>query len=78
MLKFTLLINTSDEIRYAYYPEGTLNCGVISYDIKTGTCHIIALSSDDSHQKYALKMISRIRKYAQDGNFETEGLIAWY
>lgn len=78
MLKFVLTKNDDNEIQYTYYPEGGSNPGIVGYDKKTGDCTIIAASTDDKHQRYALKMFKRIREYGEKNSFEKEGMIAWY
>ena len=78
MLKFVLFKNDDREIQYIYYPEGGTNPGIVSYDKREGVCNIVTLSKDDECRTYALKMFSRLRKYAETGTFKEEGMIAWY
>ncbi len=78
MLKFKLVKNNDREIQYAYYPEGKNNCGLVSYNKKTGDYSVVMVSEKDQHQIYAWKMISRLRKYVEAGTFKEEGMVAWY
>jgi hypothetical protein len=78
MLKFILEKETDKEVVYRYYPEGTEDGGLVSYDKEKKECSIVTLSAQDRHQRYACKMFARIRAYATDGFFEKEGTIAWY
>ena len=78
MLKFILEKETDKEVIYRYYPEGTEDAGLVSYDKERKECSIVTLSAQDRHQRYACKMFARIRTYATQGSFEKEGKIAWY
>lgn len=78
MLKFMLVEETDEKVVYKYYPENGENSGVVSYDKKANRCSIITLSKADKYQRYAQKMISKIREYASGGFFEKEGKIVWY
>ena len=78
MLKFKLLEETPQMVIYEYYPEGGLDAGIVSYDKEKKTNTIVALSVQDKHQIYALKLFARIREFASTNSFKTEGIIAWY
>jgi hypothetical protein len=78
MLKFVLIEKTSEKVLYRYYPEGGSDFGVVSFDKKSNTCSIITLSDKDKHQRYAMKLFSKIREFAKDDAFDTQGIIAWY
>ena len=78
MLKFKLIENTENKAVYEYYPEGGASVGIVSYDKGTRSNSIVNLSTDDRHKRYALKMLAKLREFAQRGAFETDGTIAWY
>lgn len=77
MLKFKLKEETKEIVVYEYYPEGKTDQGCISYNKKTNECSIVALSTDDRHKRYALKLFAKIKEYASNNKFESEGIIAW-
>jgi len=78
MLKFKMVEREQGKLVYRYFPEGKEDYGVVSYDEKTGTSNIEMLAKDDEHRRYALKMLSRIRKMKANGTFDAEGMVAWY
>ena len=77
MLKFKLKEETEETVVYEYYPEGKTSRGLVSYNKKTNECSIVTLSTEDRHKRYALKMFSKIKEYANNNKFKTEGVIAW-
>lgn len=78
MLKYNIIAKDDKKIVYRYYPEGENEFGVISVNIETGECSIDELSSNDEHQIYAMKMISRIKELNENDSYEEEGIVAWY
>ena len=78
MLKFILEKETDKEVLYRYYPEGTDDGGLVSYNKEQKSCSIVTLPKQDRHQRYAMKMFAKIRTYATEGSFQKEGMIAWY
>ena len=77
MLKFSLVEETTKKVVYKYFPEGGTDAGVVSFDKESKTNSIITLSAKDRHQRYAQKLFSRIREFANGNSFEKEGIIAW-
>lgn len=78
MLKFILIEETAEKVVYEYFPENGAESGTVSYDRKADKCSIVTLSKTDKHQRYAQKMFSRIREYANNKAFQKEGIVAWY
>ena len=77
MLKYKLLDETTEAVVYEYFPEGSSNSGVISFDKKKDKCGIVTLSVADKHRRYAQKMFSKIRDCASKNSFPKEGIVAW-
>lgn len=78
MLKFTMVENNQGKLLFKYFPEGGADYGIVSFSEKTGDVSIETLAKNDRHQRYALKVFRRIREMANNGFFETEGIVAWY
>ena len=77
MLRFILIEETTGFVVYEYFPENGNDSGIVSYHKESGRCNITTLSKSDKHQRYAQKMFSKIREYANTNSFQKEGLIAW-
>lgn len=80
MLKFVMVEETDEIVIYNYYPEGKSVYGTISFNKKTKECKIIKLSEEetDYFTWYARHMFSRCRKFHDEGQYEKEGMVAWY
>lgn len=78
MLKFSMTEENKNRVAYEYYPEGGSAVGVVSFDKQKGTGSIETLADNDKHQRYALKMLKRIREMASNKAFEKEGMVVWY
>ena len=78
MLKFVLIEEIGNSVLYSYYPEGGSESGIVSFNKKTGDGGVNRLANNDKHQRYALKILKRIREMASAGTFEKEGIVAWY
>jgi len=78
MLKYNLIKETETEVQYNYFPEGDSESGVVSFDKKSNEGSIVYSPKNDRHQRYALKMLKRIKEFASDGSFKKEGIVAWY
>lgn len=78
MLKFKLVEETPKTVVYKYFPEGGTDAGIVSFDKESKANSIVTLSVKDRHQRYAQKLFSRIREFANSNSFEKEGTIAWY
>lgn len=78
MLKFTMVENKEGKVLFKYFPEGEAEAGIVSFNEKTGNVGIETLAKNDKHERYALKMFKRIREMVSNGNFEKEGIVAWY
>lgn len=77
MLRFILIEETAELVVYKYFPENGKDSGAISYYKKTGKFNIIILPEVDKHQRYALKMFSKIREYASADSYQKEGFVTW-
>ena len=78
MLRFKLIEEKNGVVFYKYYPENEDKSGIVSIDKITKICNINKISSNDSNQIYALKILSRLRKFARDNVYEKDGIVAWY
>lgn len=78
MLKFVLVEEKENKVLYEYSPEGGSESGIVSFNKKTGNSGIETLADNDKHQRYAMKVLKRIREMAKSGTFEKEGMVAWY
>ena len=78
MLRFILIEETAEIVVYKYFPENGKYSGVISYHKKTDKFNIVTLPGVDKHQRYALKMFSKIRDCANNNYFQEEGLVCWH
>lgn len=77
MLKFELIEENESKALYKYFPEGGSESGIVAIDKKSGECSIENLSSNDRHQRYAIKMFKRLREYFDSNSFDKSGMIAW-
>lgn len=81
MLEFKLLNETESYVEYKYFPEGKEEYGIVRYDKINKKFSVIKYAYP--HDKpgfsfYTLPLFSRIRKYAAEGCFQEEGMVAWY
>lgn len=77
MLTFLIDSETTNEIIYRYFPEGEAKSGLVVINKMSGECDIKELSDNDKHQRYALKLLARLRRCISCSSFEREGVIAW-
>jgi len=78
MLTYSLR-EIKDHLRiYRYFPEGKSSPGLVSIDQTSGIITILHLSDQDTSKIYAFKLISRLRKFYESGQYIDEGMIAWY
>ena len=78
MLKYRLISENEVEMIYAYYPEGKADHGKVSFNKETKEIKQLSLAECDEFRWYYSKIAKRIREFAQDGAFRSEGTIAWY
>ena len=78
MLKFKMVEEKQDIIKYEYYPEGKEACGIVSINKVTGEMELVKQAENDRRGNYARKMFGRILKMLQAGTFDEAGMIAWY
>ena len=77
MLKYELIEEDESKALYKYFPEGGKESGIVAIDKKSGECSIENLSSNDRHQRYALKMFKRLKEALESKKFEKAGIVAW-
>ena len=78
MLKYKLVEETPSNVVYEYFPEGDTKFGVVSFDKKSNANSIVTLAPQDRHRRYAQKLFSKIKEFANNDSFDKEGMIAWY
>ena len=78
MLKFKMIEEKQNIIKYEYYPEGKEACGIVSINKVTGEMELVKLADGDEYRWYVGKMFRRIRKMMEAGTFDETGMIAWY
>lgn len=78
MLTYKLNKTVGDLILYHYYPQGNGDAGLISIHKKTGEITIVEPSNDDFGNRFAFKLIKRLKEFFEDKAYKQEGTIAWY
>lgn len=63
---------------YKYYPQGSENAGTVTINTKTGETAIIKPSEDDFGNRFAFKLVKRLKEFFEEKAFKEEGIIAWY
>lgn len=78
MLKFEMIVNTSDRVAYRYFPDGLEESGFIS--VRKSDSEIIdqIIAPNDDFNWCFNKMYKRIKEYIQKEQFDKSGIIAWY
>ena len=78
MLKFKLLFENGDIVRYQYYPEGKQNSGIVEFDKKTNKGRVVRKSDESELEWYTIHMFSKLRQFSKNKDYQREGTIAWY
>jgi CRISPR/Cas system-associated exonuclease Cas4 (RecB family) len=78
MLTYKLIKESEKEAIYEYYPEGSLDAGLISYNKISKEKKVVRQSLDDRHKRYAMKMFQKIRESENEGELPQRGMIVWY
>lgn len=65
-------------IFYHYYPEESGAIGVVSIDRFTGKTEVVKPSKDDFGNRYAFKLMNRLREFFANNAYKETGTIAWY
>lgn len=78
MLTYKFYKTDGDVAFYHYFPQGKGNAGVISIDKKTSETVIVRPSDNDFGNRFAFKLIKRLREFFDNEDYEQEGIIAWY
>lgn len=78
MLKYELLENTSDYVKYKYYPEGKEKFGTIT--VKKADKSIIDKTPSVKNELswYWGHMYKRIKEFIENDEFRSDGTVAWY
>lgn len=63
---------------YHYFPQGNGDAGIISIDRETGKITIVKSSNDDFGNRFAFKLINRLKEFFEDKDYKQEGKIVWY
>lgn len=70
---------SKDKITYYYQPEGTGDCGVVSYIPSTGDC-IIEKMSDREHENffmYRSKAFWCMKKFVEENEYPETKTVMW-
>ena len=78
MLKFKLIENNDLYISYEYLPEGRKPGGLITMNKKNTDDIKKELALEDEFGSYACHMMSKMRKFIKEENYEETGMIARY
>lgn len=78
MLRYELVENKADHVKYKYYPEGKNIFGIISVGKEGKTIIEQEIASNDDFKWCFLKMLKRIKEFIDKDAYEKEGVIAWY
>ncbi len=77
MLRYLMISETENEIKYRYYPEDGKESGIVSVNKKTGECSVDEAAYNDRHQRYAMKLLKKMKEFVTDNSFEKNGIVAW-
>lgn len=78
MLTYKFYKMDGDIAFYHYFPQGNGDAGVVSINKKTGATAIVRPSDDDFENKFAFKLIKRLKEFFESRDYKQEGIIAWY
>ena len=77
MLYLILKELTEDKAVYEYHPNGGIDFGIVSVDLKTGKCSIDVFEPQ-AGKMHASMALYGIRKIFQENNYPERRTIAWY
>ena len=78
MLKYKLIAENDNSVTYHYFPEDRADNGIITIEKKTANVLDAVIAKTDKFRRYYYHMVSELRKLAQTGEFQKEGIVAWY
>ena len=78
MLIYKLHKTEGDLLFFNYYPEGNGAEGTVSINKNTGETAIIKPSEDDFGNRFAFKLVKRLKEFFEANDYKEEGIIAWY
>ena len=79
MLDFELMHDDGDEVAYRYLCEGDANrSGMVKFSRSTGDVTSVERAKGDDLGIYWGHLASRLREFLKTGNFEPNGMVAWY
>lgn len=78
MLKYELLENKTDSVSYRYYPEGQKEYGSVTVRKADKSIMQQEIASNDDFKWCFYKLVNRIGKFIDTGEYNENGIIAWY
>ena len=78
MLKYVLLENKTDSVSYRYYPEGQKEYGSVTVRKADKSIMQQEIASNDDFKWCFYKLVNRIEKFIDAGEYNENGIIAWY
>ena len=78
MLRYELVENTDEYVKYKYYPENQKTFGLVVVSKGNQTIIEQVIASNDELKWCFFKMFKRIKEFIGKIHFEEEGIIAWY
>lgn len=78
MLKYKMVENTSEYVKYIYFPDSGDLHGEIT--VRKSDNEIISqiVANNDDFKLCLFKMYRRIKDFIEQDNFKENGIIAWY
>ncbi len=78
MLELKLVEQKNSKYIYHYFPEGNLDeFGEVSCDSETGKIEVVKLHPEDTHERYAYHVWSRLKKYRDSDDYLEKDMVAW-
>lgn len=78
MLTYKLYKNEESFLLYLYYPQGNGDAGLVSINKQTGETAVVEASKDDFGNRFASKLMRRLKEFFSSDDYRQEGIIAWY
>lgn len=77
-MKYKLHKTEGNLIFYHYFPQGSEDLGTVSINKKTGETAVVKPAEDDFGNRFAFKLIKRLKEFYHEKDFKDSGTIAWY
>lgn len=78
MLKYNILKTEDNILFYHYYSEINGCDGVVSINKNTGETSIVKSSDNDLGNRFAYKLIKRLKSFFENSNYSDNGIVSWY